>query len=561
MRLLNIKSKNFKTLQNLEIKFLSNYCTISGKNNAGKSSVIKALLNLFQSESSRPWQDENYSFDYKEDKTQWLKGQEPILISYEIEVSRQDDPAFITFLENQSKTQISEEQLVLIVEIEISSTNDILTKVKIGNTLLSAQSSSDVRKYLKSSNVLFHHNSTHQENTFYGPGRAKAFYEVQLSASEQAALNSAANVLEAKIKKVARDHRENLNKLLGRLVEQYDVEFSNLQKYSSKRHLFGIALNDKSVEVPLNDWGSGTQNRTYILISILNAKRIKDKNSAQDKITPIVIIEEPESFLHPSAQSEFGKILRDIANELEIQIIVTTHSPYMLNREDPTSNTLLGRVIKKKVHPETVVVPTDGENWPAPFSEHLGVPESELKTFKTLFGFKQNVLLVEGDVDKQYFEFLREKSLGKYVLDKSIEILPYGGYGALTNGLLLKFTLSNYNKYLITFDLDAKSKVLKSLEGIGLKEKDGYLPIGLSRGGCESIEGLLPERVLSAVHGRETELVTKLRASDENERKKAKDSLKKLFLEEFKKHEDYTEAELKEFSAVIKMINEKLVSQ
>ena len=88
----------------------------------------------------------------------------------------------------------------------------------------------------------------------------------------------------------------------------------------------GINLNDRNVDVPLDDWGSGTQNRTRILMAILQAHRIKTTASDDDKITPIVVIEEPESFLHPSAQGEFGRMLRDLSREFGIQIIVTTHS-------------------------------------------------------------------------------------------------------------------------------------------------------------------------------------------------------------------------------------------
>src|SRR3990167_975721 len=97
--------------------------------------------------------------------------------------------------------------------------------------------------------------------------------------------------------------------MLGRLSEKYDVEFSQPEGYETRHMPLGINLKDKHVEVPLNDWGSGTQNRTHILMAILQAHRIKTKESPEEKITPIVVIEEPESFLHPSAQAEFGRIL------------------------------------------------------------------------------------------------------------------------------------------------------------------------------------------------------------------------------------------------------------
>lgn len=556
MRLLKIETKNFRTLQNVKINFLSNYCTISGKNNAGKSSIIKLFLNLSQKESSR-WLDEDFSFDYKDDKTQWIKSQENINVYYEFEISKQDDPAFITFLEKISSKQIETNKSILTMHLTISSIDNILTKTKINNLELDPQVSSEIFSKLRNSNFLFHHNSAGGEDVYLGRGWKKSLYEVLLSDVEQKQLSKAAKTLESKIKKLAREHKENLNLLLGRLVEKYDVEFSVLQKYISRRHIFGVTLNDKKVEVPLNDWGSGTQNRTHILISILHAKRIKDKESSQDKITPIVVIEEPESFLHPSAQSEFGKILRDLSLELGIQIIVTTHSPYMLNREDPSSNTLLSRVHRKRKNPETVVVDTSGANWMMPFAEHLGIPMSELKELKSLFFKAQKVLLVEGDIDKDYFEFLREHPIGTDVLDPDIAIIPYGGYGTLTNGLSLKFILSNYEKFLITFDLDAFSKVKKTLEGIGLKEKTDFLSVGLPKPGYESIEGLLPNRILASVHGCHTELVMKLSNPDHERRKEAKDELKKLLLTEFKKHRDYKIDETKELSKLIKTINEK----
>jgi len=69
----------------------------------------------------------------------------------------------------------------------------------------------------------------------------------------------------------------------------------------------GINLRDRNVKVPINDWGSGTQNRTYILMALLQAYRIKTTGTQDQKITPFVVIEEPESFLHPSGQAEFGR--------------------------------------------------------------------------------------------------------------------------------------------------------------------------------------------------------------------------------------------------------------
>jgi predicted ATP-dependent endonuclease of OLD family len=147
----------------------------------------------------------------------------------------------------------------------------------------------------------------------------------------------------------------------------------------------GISLRDKHIEVPLDNWGSGTQNRTQILMAVLQANRIKTTASPDDKITPIVVIEEPEAFLHPSAQSEFGRVLRTLSQDFGVQIIVATHSPYMLNREEPASNILLCRQMRRGKAYETKTVDTSDNGWMAPFAEHLGVEASEFSSWRPLF--------------------------------------------------------------------------------------------------------------------------------------------------------------------------------
>jgi predicted ATP-dependent endonuclease of OLD family len=331
-----------------------------------------------------------------------------------------------------------------------------------------------------------------------------------------------------------------------KLTEKYDVEFSSLEGFSTRRMPLGINLKDKNVEVPLNDWGSGTQNRTYILMSILQANRIKTRKSAEDRVTLLVVIEEPESFLHPSAQAEFGKLLQTLSSDLGIQIIVSTHSPYMLNQAEPGSNILLRRRLRHRKLQESEVVDTAGAQWMAPFAEHLGVVAPEFDSWRGLFGAHQpRVLLVEGETDKAYFEYLREKFGTRFGLPAEVEIVPYGGKNTLKNTMLVKFMLSRFDRVFVTFDLDAADDVKSSLERLGLIEGKSFAAVGLHKSGREAIEGLLPDRVISAVTGRETDLVMQLASTKSQERNEAKRKLKAAFLEECKKHEDYTGEELR----------------
>lgn len=307
-----------------------------------------------------------------------------------------------------------------------------------------------------------------------------------------------------------------------------------------------INLKDKQVEVPLNDWGSGTQNRTHVLISILQANRIKRSESSSDKITPIVLVEEPESFLHPSAQAEFGTILQSLSEELDIQIIVSTHSPYMLNQVQPEANILLRRKIFRKNFRETEIASTSGENWMAPFAENLGVIPPEFESWQALFAaHKSKVLLVEGPIDKEYIDHMRSTYEEKFGLARDIEVVPYGGKDTLKNTLLVKFVLGKFEHVFITYDMDVSTEIEPYLKRLGLRATKDYAAVGLSKPGRRAIEGLLPDRLLNAVNARETDLVMQMANGVTKEKNSAKSQLKSMYLEEFIKTTDFTDDELK----------------
>ncbi|MDE1767274.1 MAG: AAA family ATPase, partial [Thaumarchaeota archaeon] len=495
--MLELETKNYKTLEQINLKFAPDYCTLSGRNNAGKSAVIRAL-NILLTEEARPWLNESNRIDYSEDRTQWIKAGLSIEIKCKLCLTRADDPALIQFIEKITNRSLPDKESVCEIQLTVSPKNEAATVIRFNDSGVSDQDAREIVRKLKSSNVLFIHNSTADNNEFvFGRGRAQAYYEVQLSGDEQKQISEAGKMVRRKIKMMAKEHRDELNKMLGKLTEKYDVQFDSLDFYTAAREMpLGINLSDKQVEVPLNSWGSGTQNRTYVLMSILKANRIKTRQLQDDKIIPIVLIEEPESFLHPSAQAEFGKMLQALSVELGIQIIVSTHSPFMLNQVEPRSNILLRRRMVRHKLKETQVIDTSGEHWMEPFAEHLGISSSEFPVWRHLFSAHKNrVLLVEGQTDKEYFEYLIAQFATKFAIPSDTEITSYGGKDTIKNTALLKFTLSKFEKSYITFDLDAKGDLKNALGQLGLKEVTNYLALGVDKPGRDAVEGLLPDRI------------------------------------------------------------------
>ena len=128
----------------------------------------------------------------------------------------------------------------------------------------------------------------------------------------------------------------------------------------------------------------------------------------------------------------------------------------------------------------------------------------------------------------------------------------YEGKDALKNTILLKFIVEKFKRVFVTFDLDAKSELEKTMQQIGLKEGADYLAIGANKPGKQCIEGLVPDRVLSGVYSQNTDLVMQLTDQDSKERKSAKSALKQKILAAFQAEKDISVEELKGFGSLFK---------
>ena len=481
---------------------------------------------------------------------------------YNLSINRSDDSSLVAIVEKLSNKTYGEEVLQIYVRLSINSENAKSSFISINDVALDNVSRREFLRTLRSSNNLLSHNSTANTEEFYMTrGRPTVLYDFYLSQKDRTSMAQAEAVLQRQAK-VARDHKTVLGSMLGKLKDNFAVEFSmpdlSSTVSSSRRIPLQIALSDRSVEVPLTSWGSETQNRTHVLLSILPAGRIRSREAADNRTTPIVLVEEPESFLHPSAQAEFGTVLQALSEEESIQIIVSTHSPFMLNQSNPKSNILLKRLVQRGKTLETIVVDTSGSEWMKPFADHLGVIPDEFTAWREVIASTEKcLLLVEGDLDKEYIEFLRQKFSDKFPIPSHVKVLGYGGRGNLKNATIISFVKQVVPKMFITFDLDAKAEMQRHLEQIGLEEKRDFLSIGKNRPGRRAIEGLLPEKVFQAVYGREVELVSAL-ADIGDDRKSSRSALKRKLLAEFTASEDYSDSDLKDFETLGRAIAKAL---
>lgn len=554
MKLKKLTAKNYKSLEDIEINFNGNYCAISGRNNSGKSNIIHLITYLLGASPLAPW-DDSIHLDFKSDCTQWARANSDscINIHYEFSLNDRDDNGLIEFIKRFANKDIKyndNKDLLLEVSILLSNSSELEYKVLFEKREVTPK---DIIRRLRDSELLILHNSTkNMMPHFLFSG--KTCFGLDYTKEEYDYLDKELLSVKKKVERISKSRKAKLEKFLGELCEAYTVEFSLMSSLMPSRHIpFDILLKNCNVQVPLSDWGSGTQNRTTILMNLMKAISNQDSDAV-----PIIVIEEPESFLHPSAQAEFGKILQKISKDHNIQIIVTTHSPHMLNITDPTCNILLHKPygkLKKGEYPRTTIVDTSGDNWMAPFAEHLGLCKDIFSNWISFLGVtKQKVLFVEGDTDVKYLTHIRNGNFPCGKIPEDIEIISYNGAGTLSNSSLISFVLSKFDKTFILFDKDVEPSVIKCLNALNLKEKYHYMSVGIDKPGKRSIEGLLPDNLIQHVDDNNRELVAAERSDKKDEAKKAKSELKKLYCEEFCKRDNFSEEELKEFKPLIKQI-------
>jgi predicted ATP-dependent endonuclease of OLD family len=114
---------------------------------------------------------------------------------------------------------------------------------------------------------------------------------------------------------------ETTNWISKILLCKYEAAHSHSlrKKRARKSTLMTSAKRDNGAEYSEANMGSG-EARLYSMVMQIESMTPKS----------LVLLEEPETALHPSAQFEVGKYLVNVAERRNLQILLTTHSEYLM---------------------------------------------------------------------------------------------------------------------------------------------------------------------------------------------------------------------------------------
>jgi predicted ATP-dependent endonuclease of OLD family len=166
-----------------------------------------------------------------------------------------------------------------------------------------------------------------------------------------------------------------------------NLEAENLVEWMASQMAFRLVTGEHDERaVPPIEVGSGLQ--SLIDLSVLRTE------GGAEHVTEILAIEEPEAFLHPSAQRRLAREL--FRSDPAANLIVSTHSPIFVDEAR------YGAVVLTRNH--TIFEPSDLTD-----EIRQSINTALLSGQGSEAIFATSVLLVEGEGDKAYFEALRRR--------------------------------------------------------------------------------------------------------------------------------------------------------
>lgn len=281
----------------------------------------------------------------------------------------------------------------------------------------------------------------------------------------QQAMQVISSIQQPVLDNVAQSIQFSLHKFLPN-INNVELSILTNNRRASLRKDYLIEIDDGDL-TDIKFKGDGVKSLTAIGL-------LKDRNKITNGAS-IIAIEEPESHLHPSAMHELRQAIQDLTKDS--QVVVSTHNPIFVDREEISNNLLVSNNKVKTVKKIKEI------------RECLGIRTSDNLIHAN------KIILVEGESDKKIItKMIQERSskLSKKIKDGDLNIYSLDSASKLSYHLkwfqdqlcscfviLDKDKAGNENieKHLASKELDQKSYSLIAVKGYIESEIENLIKI------------------------------------------------------------------------------------
>ncbi|MCW4455942.1 ATP-binding protein [Flavobacterium sp. MXW15] len=452
MRLLKFSVTNFRSITSAHSVALSNLTVFVGRNNEGKSNLMRALeaamglLSLHalgQATARRHISYNSRAYVWKRDFPMQYQGRKSGLKSiFRLEFSL-DDQECAAF-KDQIGVMLNGS---LPLEVSIGKTNEPtfrVVKSGRGSATLSNKSSQIAR--FVAERIFFNYipavRTDKESLALIERMLSEALRTLENDQEYEQALAAISRLQQPILDEIGKRVEEPLKEFLPN-IQSVRLEVSDIGRRHSLRQNISVLVND-GTETDIEMKGDGVKS----LAALGLMKSANNKEGAH-----ILVIEEPESHLHPSAIHQVNEIISQVAESA--QVLITTHNPLFVVRDTVQSN----------------VIVSDGSAVPArsinAIRDVLGIRASDNLTHANYS------LVVEGHEDVIALRALLpalSKKLGKALKDNVLVIDQIGGASNLTYKVSLLKSFLCLTHVLLDHDAAGKTAFDKA-------EKDGVLDL------------------------------------------------------------------------------------
>lgn len=202
--------------------------------------------------------------------------------------------------------------------------------------------------------------------------------------------------------------------------------------------------------------GHGLQRAFIFAVLQLWANKLNEQrpDEGKDKKDIIIVIEEPELYLHPHQQKIIYSIFKQLSEQEaeQVQIIYSTHSSFLIHIEDYQNIALIR---KPSIEIGTKLTQYTQEIFPPDSRKDFSLL-CQFDPERNEMFFAKKIIFVEGDTERMNLPLILNK-LGINVIERSISIVECGSKGGIK---LFAEVLNKFNEkekllgYIIMHDKD-----------------------------------------------------------------------------------------------------------
>lgn len=482
MRLERFQVKNYRSIKSTRWIALQNSLTVIGPNNEGKSNLVRALvtsLKLLEEltaprviiESRNRYRRYGRSYSWEQDCPIDLQQEQDTDTIFRLEFSLNDTD--IEEFNSEIGSSINQ-KLPITVSIGRNHVPRFeVNKPGKGYAVLSGKSS-QIARFIGSRlsiNYIPAVRTARDSANSVEQLVSSALRRVEKTADYQQALRTIENLQRPVLDELQNTLNESLKTFLPNLKHvSLDIERDRVEALRG----VNVGIDDGQL-TPLSSKGDG-------VISLVGMALLARLDQfSHDSVNVILAIEEPESHLHPRAIHAIRSILDNLGSDL--QVIVTTHSPALVNRIDLSAN---------------ILVENNKANVVSDISEirdALGVRVSDNLQNSRL------VLICEGSADDKALGRILgdlDSRFASYLRTTEIAISPLKGSGNLS---YMASTLQNSICEPVCFlddDVAGRTAMQKAIDDQVLTEADIVLAKRVGKSESE-FEDLVDDKILEEI--------------------------------------------------------------